>query len=77
MDIFWILDPDPHNNRCGSATLVTHSLSTRMSMFLVKRLLGCNDSNLELIAMLTMLMVFSEHDDLVKLHIVTMMTILT
>ena len=21
MDIFWILDPDPHNNRCGSATL--------------------------------------------------------
>ena len=24
MDIFWILvpDPDPHNNRCGSATLV-------------------------------------------------------
>ena len=23
MDIFWIPDPDPHNNRCGSATLVT------------------------------------------------------
>ena len=24
MDIFWILDPDPdpHNNRCGSATLL-------------------------------------------------------
>ena len=21
MDIFWMLDPDPHNNRCGSATL--------------------------------------------------------
>ena len=21
MDIFWILDPDPHNDRCGSATL--------------------------------------------------------
>ena len=21
MDIFWILDPDPHNNRCRSATL--------------------------------------------------------
>ena len=20
MDIFWILDTDPHNNRCGSAT---------------------------------------------------------
>ena len=23
MDIFWVLDPDPHNNRCGSATLVS------------------------------------------------------
>ena len=23
MDIFWILDPDPHNNRCGTATLIT------------------------------------------------------
>ena len=23
MDIFWIPDPDPHNNRCGSATLAT------------------------------------------------------
>ena len=22
MDIFWIPDPDPHNNRCGSATLL-------------------------------------------------------
>ena len=22
MDIFRILDPDPHNNRCGSATLL-------------------------------------------------------
>ena len=22
MDIFWILGPDPHNNRCGSATLL-------------------------------------------------------
>ena len=22
MDIFWILDPDPHNNRCESATLL-------------------------------------------------------
>ena len=21
MEIFWILDPDPHTNRCGSATL--------------------------------------------------------
>ena len=22
MEIFWILDLDPHNNRCGSATLI-------------------------------------------------------
>ena len=27
MDIFWILDPDPHNNRCGSATLPLISLN--------------------------------------------------
>ena len=27
MDIFWIQNPDPHNNRCGSATLPASEVS--------------------------------------------------
>ena len=36
MDIFWIPDPDPHNNRCGSATLESTHLFCYFKLILVQ-----------------------------------------
>ena len=46
MDIFFISDPHPHNNRCGSATLfLSNMFKTRLCGVEEKNQLACKDNS--------------------------------